>query len=277
MYIREGSLLTCSDGSHEPEIDFACQAWVFADSTGHILWCGFGPTDGNPSMLSSYRSELAGITELLFLIQLIVQHLEITTGTVTLFCDNTSALGNVFDLYPKRGIYPMLQRDYDMLGMARKVWKELPITVISKHVKGHYKGENREVQHDLNDLADRMAEQFQLNPPQGFHPRKMPLLHPEHEATLYYEGSIVTTAFRDIVYKQVFTKLLQQNIMKKDKWTKQQLEQIAWEAYGAAFRGKLFFAKYRWQNYRIRCGTQGRKSACMAKTRKGYVQYARRS
>ena len=104
VYLHKGSLLTCSNGLHEEETGYASHAWVFSDSAGHILWCRFGPIDGHPDMLSSYRSELGGVTTLLFLLWHIVQHLDITTGTVTLFCDNTSALGNVFDPYPKRGI-----------------------------------------------------------------------------------------------------------------------------------------------------------------------------
>jgi hypothetical protein len=244
VYIKEGSLLTCSDGSYEPEWDFACQAWLFSDSLGNILWSGAGPTDGNPDMLSSYRSELAGITTILFLLQQIVAYLEITSGAVTLYCDNTGAVENVFDLYPKRGIYPMLERDYDMLGTARKIWRELPITVTGKWVKGHFTGDNRETQHDLNDLADHLAEQFQSNPPQGYHTRRMPLLHPEHEATLYYNGSIMTTkqtTFRQIIYRQLFGKALQQNISKKERWTQSQFDSISWEAYGAAFRSQTIF------------------------------------
>ena len=36
-YIMEGSLLTCSDGSHEPEDGSASQAWLFSDKDGHVL------------------------------------------------------------------------------------------------------------------------------------------------------------------------------------------------------------------------------------------------
>mmetsp|Transcript_7234 Transcript_7234/g.10507 ORF Transcript_7234/g.10507 Transcript_7234/m.10507 type:complete len:121 (-) Transcript_7234:2173-2535(-) len=55
-YIMEGSLLTCSDGSYEPENDSACQAWVFADKEGHLLWGSAGPIDGHPAYHHPYRS-----------------------------------------------------------------------------------------------------------------------------------------------------------------------------------------------------------------------------
>mmetsp|Transcript_11344 Transcript_11344/g.16325 ORF Transcript_11344/g.16325 Transcript_11344/m.16325 type:complete len:158 (-) Transcript_11344:730-1203(-) len=146
------------------------------DKTGHIIWHGAGPTDGNPDMITSYRSELAGITILLFLLQQIVKHQELRSGTVILYCDNQGALDNVFALYPKRGIYPLLERDYDLLEAARHIRSELPT---------------------------------------GYTTRRMPLLHPQHEATLLYSGSIITTTFRDIIYKEMFTQQLQANIRKK--------------------------------------------------------------
>ena len=244
VYIQEGSLLTCSDGSHEPETDSACQAWLFSDQYGHLLWSGAGPTDGNPDMLSSYRSELAGITTILFLLREITNYLEITTGSAILYCDNMGAVENVFEEYPKRGIYPLLERDYDLLGAARKLWRELPIKVTGTWVKGHFKGNDREIQHDLNDLADKLAEQFQMNPPSGYQTRRMPLLHPEHEATLYFEGSVMTTkqsSFRHIIYRQLFSTALRQNIMKKEGWTTAQFNKVSWEAYGAAFRAQTVF------------------------------------
>jgi hypothetical protein len=198
-YIKEGTLLTCSDGSHEPETEMASHAWVFSDKTGHMLWGGAGPIDGNPDMLSSYRSELGGILTILFLLTQLGEYYEITAGTVVLYCDNEGALDNVFDEFPKRGIYPLLARDYDLLGAARALWRSLPITVNKQWVKGHYKGNQRETKHDLNDLADSLATHFQNAPPAGYKPRRVPLQHPDYEATLNHAGTTVTTTFRDII------------------------------------------------------------------------------
>ena len=243
VYIEEGSLLTCSDGSTDVEQGTSCQAWVFSDKDGHVLWGGAGPIDGDPAKVTSYRSELGGITSILFLLSQVIEHLEIKSGSVTLYCDNQGALSNVFDEYPKRGIFPLLERDYDLLGAARALWRTLPCSVRHVWVKGHYKGKDREISHDLNDLADYMAEQFQRAPPPGFRPRLMPALHPEYEAALYHSGTMVTTPFRDLVYEQLFTKDLAANIRKKTGWTVQQFDRIAWEAFHAAFRGRTTFQK----------------------------------
>jgi len=241
FYITEGSLLTCSDGSVDPELETACQAWLMADKDGHLLWYGAGPIDGNPDTVTSYRSELGGITTILFLLLQITQHLELSSGSVTLYCDNSGALDNVFDEYPKRGIYPLLERDYDLLGAARAIRRELPIKVTGVWVKGHYKGDNRGTEHDLNDMADYLATQFQLHPPDGFRPRRMPALHPQYEAVLYNEGSMVNTKFRDIIYSLVFEKALRENIQRRTGWSKSEFDGVAWGAYGSAFRGLTTF------------------------------------
>jgi len=240
-YIRDGTLLTCSDGSFESETGMASHAWVFSDKHGHLLWGGAGPIDGNPDMGSSYRSELGGALTVLFLLQQIVDYYEITSGSVMFYCDNQSALDNIFDEYPKRGIYPLLAPDYDLLGVARKIWRQLPIKVNIQHVKGHYKGDHRETKHDLNDLADTLAGHFLESPPAGYRPRRVPLQHPEYDAVLYHSGTAVTTKFREIIYSQIFTGDIRENIKKKTGWTNAQMVSIAWAAFDAAFRGKSLF------------------------------------
>ena len=94
----------------------ASQAWVFSDQTGRLLWGGAGPIDGHPDLITSYRTELGGIVTALFLLTEITEYLEIKSGKVTLFCDNQGALDNVFNEHPNRGTYPLLERDYDLLG-----------------------------------------------------------------------------------------------------------------------------------------------------------------
>jgi hypothetical protein len=98
-YIKAGSLLTCSDGGFNPNEGTGCQAWVFADSEGHLLWGSAGPNDGNPEQHSAYRSELGGITIVLYLLQQLVEHLELQAGKVTLrnYLDGIRAVEGVLN------------------------------------------------------------------------------------------------------------------------------------------------------------------------------------
>ena len=50
-YIQDSSLLSCSDGSHDPERGKGGHGWLISDSQGHILWSGAGPIDGIQTIL----------------------------------------------------------------------------------------------------------------------------------------------------------------------------------------------------------------------------------
>jgi len=124
-----------------------------------------------------------------------VEYCKIATGSVVFYCDNEGALDNVFDEFPKRGIYLLFARDYDLLGAARALWQSLPIMVNKQWVKGHYKGNQREIKHDLNDLADSLATHSQNAPPAGCKPHRVPLQHPEYEAILKHAGTELQQLF----------------------------------------------------------------------------------
>ena len=87
---------------------------------------------------------------------MIIDCYELSSGSITIYCDNQGALDNVFDKYPKRGIFPLLERDYDLLSIARSLLAEMPVTIRGLWVKGHYTGHNRELKHDLNEWADTL-------------------------------------------------------------------------------------------------------------------------
>mmetsp|Transcript_5492 Transcript_5492/g.8104 ORF Transcript_5492/g.8104 Transcript_5492/m.8104 type:complete len:785 (+) Transcript_5492:1386-3740(+) len=156
-------------------------------------------------------------------------------GRVKLYCDNQSALDNVFDSTPKRGIYPMLAVDYDLLVLSRDMLKALPITITGEWVKGHYKGDNRQIQHDLNDLVDTLANQFREDPAKGYEPTAKPMYHPSHEVAVYIAGSMITSKLQRIMYERRFQGKLIQTIQKRAKWTNVEFESIDWDIFGKVF------------------------------------------
>lgn len=131
---------------------------------------GAGPIDGHLLLITSYRTELGGITAVLYILLLIVRSAKLTTGTVTIYCNNKAAIEAIFAENPRRGIYPMLKPDYDFISIAREMCNKMPITIVERWVKGHYKGDDRQIAHDLNDLVDTMATQFRKSPPRGYTP-----------------------------------------------------------------------------------------------------------
>lgn len=235
--IVDGTLLLCSDGSFDPWQSIGCHAWVFADILGNILLQGAGPIDGQPDQVSVYRAELGGITANLYLLAVIIKLMELKEGSVTLYCDNKSALEAVFDPMPKRGIYPMLAVDYDLILVARDLYRSLPVKITAKHVKGHYTGDYREVQHDFNALADTMAEDFRKNPPEGFVPVCSPLTHPMHGAVVEAGGAVITSKLSQVIYGNLYLDPLLDTIWKRYKWDDNvYMEDIDWTAHGRAFK-----------------------------------------
>jgi len=124
-----------------------------------------------------------------------------------------------------------------MLFLAKDLYHALPIKVITQHVKGHYKGDNREVQHDLNALAaDEIAEQFRKNPPPGYTPSTQPYYHPRLGAEVYSGDSAVTSKLKRTVYANLYSDLILNTIWKRNQWDGIAYEAIDWEAFGGAFR-----------------------------------------
>lgn len=233
--IITGTLFMCSDGSFHPHQGTGSHAWVFATATGQILLQGAGPIDCDPDQLSSYRPELGGIVSLLFLLTVIVRISTITDGQVKLYCDNQSALDNVFDSTPKRGIFPLLAVDYDLLVLAKDMLQSLPITISWGWVKGHYTGDNRELQHDLNALADELATRFREDPPKGYEPTVKPMFHSLHEAALYKDGSMVTGKLSNMIYERKFLNNLTNTIVKRAGWQPEQFRAVDWDIFGKVF------------------------------------------
>jgi hypothetical protein len=77
------TLVTCSDGSFDPESKTGSHGWVLATTDNVILSEGSGPTDGHPSSLSSYRAELGDLIAVLYTIYRICKHYNVTSGSIT--------------------------------------------------------------------------------------------------------------------------------------------------------------------------------------------------
>jgi hypothetical protein len=140
--IRYSNLYVCGDGAHNHLNRLGSHAWVFSTAAGEVLWCGAGPTIGHVTMTSPGRSELSGITALLLLLLWIFTDQNITTGQVTLFCDNKKSIRYIFDealTSPLDQIKP----DIGLIISAKYILRLLPIRVKHEWVKGHYKGPDR--------------------------------------------------------------------------------------------------------------------------------------
>jgi hypothetical protein len=67
-------------------------SWVIATSEEEILLTGGGPDDGDPLIMTSYRSELGGFAAGLVFIGNLARSVLINIGSVKCVCDNKSAI-----------------------------------------------------------------------------------------------------------------------------------------------------------------------------------------
>ncbi len=186
--------------------------------------------------MSPYRAELCGLTSILFLIQWVCVAEKIEEGKVIIYCDNETALNEVFKTpRPTSNPYKQLAADIDLITCVRDLLLQLPLSLEVKKewVKGHYTGSDRKLKHDLNDMADELAGNF--NSSTRAAGNKPPILYPLYEAELIHKNTIVTSRLQQLVVSAIHTPTLQRYIVEKAGWHPTVFRKIDWDAHKSAF------------------------------------------
>jgi ribonuclease HI len=200
------TLITCSDGSFDPQTKKGSNGWVLSDTNKRILAQGSGPADGHPALMSSYRAELGGLIAILYTIYRICQFQQVSSGKFKYHCDNKGVLTNVFSNKPMT-ISQFLHADYDLVHVAKTLVAIIPATIVAEWVKGHYNGECREHKHDLNERADKLAANFNANPPIALKQMKQPCPLPGYAIRLLYDVSTITNKLYRTMSKALHGKI----------------------------------------------------------------------
>ena len=129
--IMDGEAVAISDGSLKNS--FGTAAFVIEGATKLNRILGVNIVPGPLSDGKSYRCEISGLIAAVLVINAICKLHNITTGSVTIGCDNEAAI-EIFD----PGYIPNPQKDsYDMVMALRTLLRESPITWNHIHVAGH--------------------------------------------------------------------------------------------------------------------------------------------
>jgi hypothetical protein len=228
------TLLSCSDGSFDPLHKTGSHGWILATTDKETLAQGAGPADGNPSLMSSYRTELGGLLAILYMIYRICQQYQVTSGKVSYYCDNKGVISNIFS-HRTPSITQFLQTDSDLVMEARHLLTLIPVTILASWVKGHYNGEFREFKHDLNEKVDRLATEFNKKPDYGFSPKRMPCPAPAYAIQLIYDNSLITTKLYKTMASELHRKRIVDRIKQKSQWDDTTFRQVNWDAHETAF------------------------------------------
>jgi hypothetical protein len=125
------TLITCSDGSFDPQTKKGSHGWVLSDNNKRTLAQGLGPTDGHPTLMSSYRAELGGQIAILYTIYRICQFQQVSSGKFKYYCDNKGVLTNIFSKMPMT-ITQFLHTDYDLVHVAKNLVTLIPATIVAE-------------------------------------------------------------------------------------------------------------------------------------------------
>jgi hypothetical protein len=190
---------------------------------------------GNPTLSSPYRSELSGLAAILYLIQCICLHQSITSGNITLYCDNSGALCNVFRRRYK-GITQFLHTDSDLVQLAISLLVEIPIKVQAKWVKGQSTATKKTLPETLNTIADKLAGSYVKLPDRNFRPIALPLAHPNYKIRLLYKDSTITTKLYHTLHTAQHSDSLRNHIIGKANWSPQVFNMADWDAHERSYK-----------------------------------------
>lgn len=119
-----------------------------------------GGQSGHGSQLSAIHAQLCSLVVLLHILHTTCTTYNVTSGSAQIYNDCSKALKHINS--PGRKFKRFLDDDYDLFNEARillaKLQKCISISLI--WIRGHYSGQKRELQHDLNVEAHHQATAF---------------------------------------------------------------------------------------------------------------------
>jgi ribonuclease HI len=221
--IRGGSLMVCSDGSFNPHTKAASYGMIFATIDSHLLKLP-GPCPGTPYHMSPIRAELTSITAAIYFLLVICSTHNVSTGSVTLYNDSTKAIKYINN--PGQKFKRFLMDDYDLLA---EIWASIHAlkkcaTFNLVWVNGHFRGENKEPQHYLNEEAHKLASSALTSPTN--HSADIP---PPSLLVDLHCGHILTSKWQAFIQEAVHSTPLCATICKSTKWMKDQFDTVDWE------------------------------------------------
>jgi len=222
-------LIAVSDGSLDPISGRAAYSWVITSMNRIGSIKRSLPVRANPKYITSYRAELAGVTNLLG--ELVQQKFD---QPINLWCDNEG----VVKMLSKKTLCltDLTSAEGDLLKVARKHLNSLPnITIL--HVDGHQEDETPydllPIEAQLNCDCDHEAKECMRNYNEDGNKAEPT---PGSGAALYLNNDLVTTKMDEQIQYAAHAGPMLEYIQQKFEWTHQQTDGINWKGIRLAKR-----------------------------------------
>jgi hypothetical protein len=227
---RDGQLLISCNGSYDPVLKRASFGVAVASPQAPIVYFS-GPCPGSPLSQSALRAELCSITATLFFLQHLNDAFQLDSGSALIYNDCLKAVKLINA--PGRKFKRFLTNDYDLQNESRILLCNLnkALKVHLNWVKSHYRGEDKQVQHILNEDAHRMATSF-------LHPETTPqhdLLAPNLNSSLLLT-SYLHSDWQSHALDALLAPPLQKTIRRSTLWNDSQMELVDWGALRCSLR-----------------------------------------
>ena len=215
----------------------------------------YNRTPGSDDDVISYRSEMCGILANVVVVNSIATVHDIQEGTVTIGCDNESALWAVCgDADIKAG-----DSSADIIKIIRHNMEQGPITWQYKHVKGHQDEDNDGVLDEwakANIEADRDAKKYwTIKHGQGNKSRPRPGRMPGEGWRISINGNPVISNMDEKIYEQAYKEKCVKYWEYKGRIEQGQSENIAWQQQKGALK-TMSRARQQWAQKHF-CGFEG--------------------
>ena len=224
MAIQQEILLACCDGSYDPHSRTAAYGMVLGTAAGLIL-CASGLCTRCASQLSPTRFELCDINTMVCLLYCLCPTCGISGGSITPYNDCLKAHKQVNA--SSRKFKCFLEVDYNVINKIRGLIKRLRnhMSFSLVWVKGHYSGQKREIQHDMNDEVLQLATSALAATRHQF----SDIAPPSSLITLRSCDSL-TSKWQATLQEQAHADSLHQTIYKNSKWSEDQFHMVDWTA-----------------------------------------------
>jgi hypothetical protein len=136
LLVATDSSVVCGVGYH---------SWVITTMDENVIISGGGPDDGDPLLMTSYRSELGGLASALTVLGMLERSGSLNIRYVTCVSDNQSAV-RACKRNPTESIFHRTESDYDLLATITSLQEEWcnGINIQYAWVRGHADSLDRE-------------------------------------------------------------------------------------------------------------------------------------
>ena len=248
-----GTAVCVTDGSFKETVGSAAFI-MLPDLDSTNTFQGVNQTPGTPSTIDPYRAELGGIYACVAFINDLAHGYDLTDASITIGCDCSSALWNVFH---KPVCNPQTSH-FDLLAETRELVEQSPVTWKTHYVKGHqdqhttYNNLDRwgQLNVDMDALAKSHWQEI-------VHQRRPAFCLPHSDTWSIWQHGIRLSKWDDQTANHAIFGRPSKKYWNRKLRLRQETPQIAWHVRGIAYTGCALFMRMwllKWFSNRLPIG-----------------------